>query len=318
MKKVSIIGAGQLGSRHLQGLKTAQSEMEIWVIDASEESLKVAKERCEAVESKTPKTVHYAQNIDALPQSLDLVIIATGSKPRASIIKSLLSKVSVSYLVLEKFLFTRLQDFDDIEVLLKEKGVKSWVNCPRRMWPSYEAIKKLINQDKPVSFEFAGQNWGMCCNSIHLVDIWMCLAGDTQFAVDLSEIEPQIFESKRPGYIELLGKETFRSSNGDYLSLSCFSDYDGDINVKISNDGNEISLNEGTGVWSINGGEEHQDKTPFQSGLTGIVADEILTTGGCRLTPYSMSSQYHKPYLQAVMQFVNKLQGNDSDSCPIT
>ena len=153
MKKVSIIGAGQLGSRHLQGLKTAQSEMGIWVIDASEESLKVAKERCEAVESKTPKTVHYEQNIDVLPQNLDLVIVATGSKPRASIIKALLAHSTVSYLVLEKFLFTRLQDYDEIEALLKEKGVKSWVNCPRRMWPSYEAIKKLINKDKPVSFE---------------------------------------------------------------------------------------------------------------------------------------------------------------------
>lgn len=318
MKKVSIIGAGQLGSRHLQGLKTAQTEMEIWVIDSSEESLKVAKERCEAVESKTFKTVHYAQNINALPQSLDLVIIATGSKPRASIIKSLLSKVSVSYLVLEKFLFTRLQDFDEVGYLLREKGVKCWVNCPRRMWPSYEAIKKLINQNKPVRFEFVGQNWGMCCNSIHLVDIWMYLAGDSKFIVDLSEIEPNVIESKRPGYIELLGKESFRSLNDDYLSLGCFLEYNGDFNVKIINDGNEILLNEGTGVWSINGGEEHQDKTPFQSGLTGIVADEILTTGDCRLTPYSMSVQYHKPYLQGVMQFVNKIQGNDTDSCPIT
>ena len=318
MKKVAIIGAGQLGSRHLQGLKTAQTEMDIWVIDASEESLKVAKERFEVVESKTPKIIHYAQNIDAMPQTLDLVIIATGSKPRAAIIKSLLSKVSVSYLVLEKFLFTRLQDFDEIESLLKEKGMKCWVNCPRRMWPSYEAIKKIINQDKPVCFEFANQNWGMCCNSIHMVDIWMSLAGDSKFVVNLSEVEPHVIESKRPGYIELLGKESFYSSNDDYLSLGCFSEYNGDVNVTITNDGNKISLNEGTGVWSINGGEEHQDKTPFQSGLTGILADEILTTGDCRLTPYSTSALYHKPYLQAVMQVVNKIQGNDSDSCPIT
>lgn len=318
MKKVSIIGAGQLGSRHLQGLKTAQTEMEIWVIDASEESLKVAKERCEAVESKTTKTVHYSQKIDALPQNLDLVIIATGSKPRAAIIKALLNHATVNYLVLEKFLFTRLQDYDEIEFLLKEKGAKCWVNCPRRMWPSYEAIKKYINQDKPVCFEYAGQNWGMCCNSIHLLDIWMYLAGDAKIDVDLSEIEPQIIESKRPGYIELLGKETFRSSNDDYLSLTCFSEYNGDINVMITNDGNKISLNESTGVWTLNEGEEHQNKTPFQSGLTGVVADEILTSGECQLTPYSMSAQYHKPYLHAVIQFVNKLQGYDSDSCPIT
>lgn len=317
MKKVSIIGAGQLGSRHLQGLKTAQTEMEIWVIDSCEESLKVAKERCDAVESKTPKTVHYAQTIDALPQTLDLVIIATGSKPRASITKALLAHSSVCYLVLEKFLFTRLQDFDEIEILLKEKGVKCWVNCPRRMWPSYEAIKELVNPDKPVIIEYCDQDWGMCCNSVHLIDIWMCLAGDCQFKVNLSGIEPLVRDSKRNGYIELFGKEVFSSSNGDVLVQTCLSEYSGRTEVVIHNDGNEINVNEVTGEWSFNG-NVLQAKTPYQSGLTGIVADEILTTGDCRLTPYSMSVQYHKPYLQAVMQLVNKLQGCDSDSCPIT
>lgn len=318
MKKVSIIGTGQLGSRHLQGLINAKTEMDIWVVDANEESLKVAKERCEAVESATSKTVHYTQNIEALPQTLDLVIIATSSKPRAAIIKSLLNHATVNYLVLEKFLFTCLKDYEEIEVLLNEKGVKCWVNCPRRMWPSYEAIKKYINQDKPVIFEYAGKNWGMCCNTIHLVDIWMYLAGDSKFVVDLSGIEPHVIESKRPGYIELLGKETFRSSNNDYLNLTCLSEFNCDNNVMITNDGNKISLNESTGVWTLNEGEEHQNKTPFQSGLTGVVADEILTSGECQLTPYSMSAQYHKPYLHAVIQFVNKLQGYDSDSCPIT
>lgn len=317
MKKVSIIGAGQLGSRHLQGLKTAQTEMEIWVIDSCEESLKVAKERCEAVESKTSKTVHYAQNIDDLPQNLDLVIIATGSKPRASIIKSLLSKVSVRYLVLEKFLFTRLHDFDEIEALLKEKGVKCWVNCPRRMWPSYEAIKKLVVPEKPVIIEYCDLDWGMCCNSVHLIDIWMSLAGNCQFDVDLSAVEPRVMESKRSGYIELFGKEVFRSLNGDVLVQTCLHEYSGNTDVIIQNDDNVFIVNEGSGVWSVNG-NEHQTKTPYQSGLTGILADEIITTGDCRLTPYSISSQYHKPYLQAVIQFVNKLQGSDSDSCPIT
>lgn len=43
MKNISIIGAGQLGSRHLQGLMTAQTEMNIWVVDQSLDSLNTAK-----------------------------------------------------------------------------------------------------------------------------------------------------------------------------------------------------------------------------------------------------------------------------------
>lgn len=317
MKKVSIIGAGQLGSRHLQGLKTAQTEMEIWVIDASEESLKVAKERCEAVESKTTKTVHYAQKIDALPQNLDLVIIATGSKPRAAIIKALLNHVTVNYLVLEKFLFTRLQDYDEIEFLLKEKGVKCWVNCPRRMWPAYEEIKKRINSNEPVVLENEGKDWGMCCNTVHNIDIWLYLAGDCNFTVDMTEVEPHVIESKRNGYIELLGKEKFVSENGDMMVLGSYAEHEGGSNRIIRNAGNEIIIKESEGLWFING-EEHVSKTPYQSGLTGILADEIFATGSCRLSTYTISSQYHKPYLKAVLSFVNNIMGVENDSCPIT
>ena len=49
MYKVAIIGAGQLGSRHLQGLKVAASPLEITVMDSNEDSLKVAKERYDTV-----------------------------------------------------------------------------------------------------------------------------------------------------------------------------------------------------------------------------------------------------------------------------
>lgn len=49
MYKVAIIGAGQLGSRHLQGLKGAASSLAITVLDSSKESLQVSKERYEAI-----------------------------------------------------------------------------------------------------------------------------------------------------------------------------------------------------------------------------------------------------------------------------
>ena len=317
MKKVSIIGAGQLGSRHLQGMKTAQNEMEIWVIDALEQSLKVAKERYEQVEAKSKKVVHYANTIETLPEQLDLVVIATSSIPRANIIKTLLARSSVKYLVLEKFLFTRLHDYDEILELLLAKGVRCWVNCPRRMWPAYQQIQLLIDSNKPVIIEKNGKDWGMCCNSVHFIDIWMYLAGDSEINVNLDGVIPEVQESKRNGYIELFGKECFNTIKGDKLFLSCYADYANESSVIIKNDGNTIIVDELSGSWSFNG-EEHIDKTPYQSGLTGVLADDILDTGECRISPYHLSSQYHKSYLKAVMQFVNKLQGCNSDACPIT
>ena len=317
MKKIAIIGTGQLGSRHLQGLMSAKTEMNVWVIDQSIESLNIAKERCSQVNPLTPKIVSYAESIDALPPKLDLVIVATGSKPRAAIVKSLLEHSIVTYLVLEKFLFTRIQDFYDIDILLEKKGVKCWVNCPRRMWPVYDTIKQFINPNKPVFMLNEGNDWGMCCNSVHSIDLWMFLAGDSPFIVNMSEVEPEIKNSKRKGYIELLGKEIFLSENGDAMILGSYADYSGDSKRIILNDGNEIIVKEGEGKWFING-KEYKVNIPFQSGLTGILADEIFETGDCRLTPYKISVQYHEPYLKAVIDFVNKVQGVEHDSCPIT
>jgi hypothetical protein len=295
----------------------AQTEMEVWVIDQSKEALHVAKERCEQIELTTPKTVHYAETIDGLPTSLDFVVVATGSKPRAAIVKSLLSHSSVKYLVLEKFLFTRICDYDEIGTLLKEKGVKCWVNCARRMDECYIKIRDLMDQDKPVSMEYCGQNWGMCCNSVHFIDIWMYMAGNSPFEVDMTEVEPHILESKRICYIELMGKETFKSVDGDQLTLVCSDKYEEKSVVKITNGVKEIIVDEAKGEWYYNG-ETHQDRLYYQSEMTGMLADEIFNTGDCHLVAYDNSADYHKPYLLAVMNFVNKLQGTMNDSCPIT
>lgn len=317
MYRIAVIGAGQLGSRHLQGLMKARNEMEVWVIDQSCDSLQVAKERCEQVEKTTPKIVNYADSIDKLPDSLDLVIVATGSKPRAAIVKSLLAHSRVRYAVLEKFLFTKLAEYDEVAELLSSNHVKCWVDCTRRMFECYADVRSLIDQSKPVVMEHYGQNWGLCCNTVHFIDLWMYLAGDSPFDVDLSEVEPRVLESKRKGYIEINGKETFVSKDGDKLTLACYDTYEGDSSIRIENASNLIVVDEAKRQWSYNG-EMHDARFYMQSEISGKMADEILEKGESRLVDYLSSAEYHKPYLMAVMDFMNKIQGWESDSCPIT
>ena len=48
MNNICIIGAGQLGSRHLQALKMVLQPLLITVVDPSSESLKMAEERYQA------------------------------------------------------------------------------------------------------------------------------------------------------------------------------------------------------------------------------------------------------------------------------
>lgn len=316
MKTVLIAGAGQLGSRHLQGVKTSKHEFDIWVYDLSEDSLAVAEERYNQVESDN-KTAHFVNSLDLVPAELDVVIVASSSKPRYTIVSQLLSTHSVKYLVLEKFLFPKLSDYSEIDELLKKKGVMTWVNCPRRMWEGYEYIKSLIVPELPVEYTFEGGEWGMCCNTIHFVDIFMALNGAASFEFCIDDLEQEVVDSKRPGYVEIHGTERFTTANGSVLRLTSTTAFDGVSRSIIKNGNNIIEYFEGKGEIVVNG-ELKNVPVHYQSGLSGILIDELLEKGSCRLANYEQSASYHVAYLSKIAPFINKIKGWTSESCPIT
>lgn len=315
-KTILIAGTGQLGSRHLQGVKTSKFELDIWVYDLCDESLKVAEERYNQVVSDN-KTAHFVKSLEFVPTDLDVVIVASSSKPRATIVSAILSSHHVKYLILEKFLFPKLSDYTTIEALLKEKGVETWVNCPRRMWDGYAYIQTLIDKSKPVEYIYEGGEWGMCCNTIHFIDIFMSLNGENSFEVNLNELEQEIVDSKRPGYVEIHGTEIFTTSKGSVLKLISDSSFEGVSKSVIKNCDTTIEYCEGKGEIIVNG-EFIQFPVHYQSGLSGILIDELLETGMCRLATYEESSSYHVAYLSKIAPFINKIKGWTSESCPIT
>lgn len=318
MYQVAIIGAGQLGSRHLQGLKLASSPLSITVMDSNDESLNVAKERYNAVSPIGEKNINYVNSIDKLPSKLDFVIIATGSKPRAAIVQSLLNHATVKYLVLEKVLFPSLADYTNVGRLLMDKGVRCWVNCPRRMFGMYKQIKETIDLEKPVYMTNADEDWGLCCNSIHMIDIFLYLTGETTYSVETKYLNDKIEDSKRGGYIEMTGTLKISTPKGNELTLISEKNFKGEKNFMIENGEDMYVISEGDGKLSMNG-NTYQYSMPYQSQLTGILADELLITGGCSLTPYNSSVEYHKPFIEAMLAKYNDIMGSSNNKIlPIT
>lgn len=316
MNTILIAGAGQLGSRHLQGVKTSKHELDIWVYDLSDESLKVAEERYNQIESEN-KTAHFVTSIDSVPTELDVVIVASSSKPRYAIVTQLLAKHTVKFMVLEKFLFPKLSDYIEIAQLFKEKNVATWVNCPRRMWDGYAFIDSVIDHTKPLEYIYEGGEWGMCCNTIHFVDIFMKLNGQDKFEVNIDNLVQEVVDSKRAGYVEIHGTEIFSSEDGSKLTLTSVVDYDGEPHPIIKNGENIIEYYEGKGEIYVNG-KKKVVPVHYQSGLSGILVDELLDKGNCRLATYEQSAFYHVAYLNRIAPFINKIKGWTSDSCPIT
>ena len=84
---VVLIGAGNIGSRHLQGLAKVKFPLNITVIDPFEQSLKIAEERFYQIKTKIKHSINFSQSIKNAPNQMDLAIIATSSNIRRNVIE---------------------------------------------------------------------------------------------------------------------------------------------------------------------------------------------------------------------------------------
>ena len=145
MYNIAVIGAGQLGSRHLQGLANSSKQFNIYLVDTSEKALAIAQQRFEEVSNSDNSSVFYHQNISALPEKINVSIVATTANVRRMVVEELLAKCSIKYLIFEKVVFQKSEDFLPILKLLRAKEVIAWVNCARRSYPFYNRLKKKLN-----------------------------------------------------------------------------------------------------------------------------------------------------------------------------
>lgn len=322
MYKIAIIGAGQLGSRHLQGLKLAKLPMDISIIDSSQQSLDVARSRYEEIEVNPQiNSIEFIHSIDELPNELDLVIIATSSSPRRAIIEQLITTKEIKNLLLEKFLFPAISDYQAIEKLLATNDLLShtWINCPSRIFEGYIKLSKECQNDKPIEFSVAGSDWGLACNSIHFIDLFAMLKGNAAIdAIDISKLDPEIYPSKRADYVEFMGEVSVTTSRGDKLNIICRHNDPRAMTKEFKIDNNLYIVDDATGKITKNGQPWSNLESKYQSALTGTVTEHILGDGNVGLPLYYESAKLHVAFLKALVPFYNNLSSKQGDSCPIT
>ncbi|MCF7804216.1 MAG: Gfo/Idh/MocA family oxidoreductase [Candidatus Marinimicrobia bacterium] len=325
-KYIAIIGAGQLGSRHLQGLTKSKKSMKIFVIDPDKHALESAKTRYqESINPQTTSTVYYHKHIKLLPKNLDLAIMATTANVRKNVTDLLLKHADIKNLILEKVVFQDSRDFSIMNKRFDETNTKTWVNCSRRAYPFFKEIKGILHKSKTVFIKVKGENWGLASNSIHFIDLLSYLTDAKNFNVDISGLQPQLVPSKREGFIEIKGSLKIITERGDSLEAVdqvYAADNSLSISIKTENEKFLINENEGT-LWHESKTKTRKSNTkeirvPFQSEMTGKIIDQIIDTGQCDLTPYNECQIYHIPMLEAFNSHLSKITGEEFQACPIT
>lgn len=322
MKNVCIVGAGNIGSRHLQGLKKVTLPLNIEVVDPSAESLGVAKQRYEQVDSPITHKVNFLQNLNSLSKNIDLAIIATSSNIRRKVIEELLKKSDIKYLILEKILFQKKADYLFIEKLLKKKSIKTWVDFSMRTMPLYHDLK--ANLKGKIQMTASGSQYGLITNTIHFLDYIAFLTDCYDFRITTEGLERRLIASKRPGFWELNGTLSAYFKNGATGYFTCHAGSDAPFMIEvfspqyrcISKESERkalISSPEGKWQW-----EEVNSNIPFQSEMTNLVAEDILKTGDCVLTSYSQALKIHLQLLESLREFINEFSDKRFDFYPFT
>jgi len=318
---IAIVGAGQLGSRHLQALKVVRHPLRIQVIDPSELSLKVAKERYDSVPSEKDHKISYSTHFE--PSSgIDIAIVATNSNVRRKALDSLFNAASIKNLVLEKLLFNSRKDYEEVGDRLSQTGTKAWVNCPMRVMPTYEQIRSTLSES-PISYRVSGSQFGLVTNAIHYLDHAAHLSGCEDFELDTSSLDRNPIESKRAGFLELNGTLAARFADGSRCEVTCYGSGSAPVLVEIFNEKDRYLVRESEGkLWHSSEKSqwawlEHAAPIPFQSQITTGVVESLLSTGACGLTPYATSTRVHLSLLDPLLEFVRS-NSHETTEYPFT
>ena len=322
---ITIVGGGEIGSRHLQALCHLNNLTRIDLVDPSNNSLQIAQNRYKKTISPDKRCIelHCHNNLDSLPGTLDLVIIATNSTVREEALREITGKCSVKHLILEKILFQRKEQYLEVEKFLKESSIPTWVSCWMRTTDLFKQIKAAINFNNLIHIKVEGSQWRMGTSSLHFMDLFLYFTGCDDFKFTETQLSNELIDSRHKGCQEFKGRMMGENSRGDTLSLICLGPEDNPPTIEIVNGTESYKI---TGLDGEVGFESTNDLSdligqatlPYQSQLTNIWVDDILSRGSCALPTYAESMPLHLELIRVLTNHLEKITGKEIDACPIT
>lgn len=324
MINIAIIGAGQIGSRHLQAMANLKGTATVQLVDPSEETLKIAQERFFQVYQEDSKKIELKchRSIDDISESIDLAIVTTCSDVRAAVIKDITHKKDVKNLILEKVLFQKVAEYFEINDLLRKKNIPTWVNCWMREKDFYKKLKIQLNLNEKIQVRIEGALWLMGSSSIHFIDLFSYLTGCKDFSFIDCHLDKKVIDSKRPGFKEFSGRLAGNNSQGHSLTL-CHENGNDPYRITIINGTQEHVITDGGDqvvhrFIDSKGESIEKVKIPFQSQTTHRLVSQIINDKRCDLINYHDSMTLHLPLIKVLIEHLSEITGERLEICPIT
>lgn len=331
VKEISIVGAGQIGSRHLQSLARLKFPCMVSVCDPSRDSLSMAKRRFEDVTSEISNSqvqARYTQSMDELPKQPNLVIVASSAKERPDIVRKIFSTSKPDAVILEKILFQDPLVYSEMSEIFKGAKVPVWVNCNLRATECYQVLKGELRSRSgwEMSLKTFNQVWGLGCNGVHYLDLFCYLTSSPKLRLDSVDLDKEILPAKRPGHVEFTGSYKVKSDNDNFLTISSQAVPGNTIEVVISGDKWSYSISQNSdftmSVEYIHTGDNVKSfrkfEDPPQSFVTHKIVSQIFDEGNCKLPTYEEAKESHLLHLGVLLAHLSKYYDKEMLVCPVT
>lgn len=319
LPRVVLVGLGNIGFRHLQGLARIADRIVLTGVDPSE----AARMRCAEEWSRSNgEPMRLAGGFETLPDTCDVAIVATPARGRLPLLSRLLGVTRPRHVVLEKVVFQNLSDFDAAADLCATVGAAVSVNCPRRMWPLYRNLKSSsLTTDGSLHLTMSWRNLGLACNGVHLIDALQFLAGTSEVFLGEARLH-DIFPSKRDGYYEVYGTVNFLAANGARLTIAVEPDGPEQPSSTLIVNGRIHKFSELTGNLLAASPSSNSlieaGRAPYQSELTGDLVAAILDGKSSPLATLPDSQAAHAAMFAALEPHFRSSGIDLTNGLPIT
>ena len=239
MNKICLVGFGNLGFRYFQAISKLKKNLYLYVIDINgffKKGYEYQKK------NKIQKNIIFLRNLDEIDEKkIDLVIIATTANSRLNLIEKIKKLFIFDNIIIEKPI---TQSETELIKLKKILPKNSWINTQVKNFKIYKDIKKKINPKNRIKMTVEGNSWGICCNSLHLIELFNYFCEKK-----ISQIEEtkklKWVKSKRKNFFELDEGEIKINFNKNLLFLNSLK------NKKLEKWNIKINIQNGNKKWEI-------------------------------------------------------------------
>ncbi len=318
--KIILVGAGNIGSRHLQGLARLPDETEIHIVEPATEAQNLARARLnEITYDKFNHNFFWYNSLNDLKTESDLTIVATTSVGRVNLINRLMEKGHSRFLI-EKIVCQSQEEYNQLITKMRTFNAKGWVNTNRRYFKSYKNIVDDFQNTNVINLSVVAGYAGLGRDAIHYIDLFSWLTRNYKIKLSGEFLIEKLYPNKRGEHlVEFGGTIVGAAENSSFLSLTFVPDGNLPQIIHIVGDDKYLIVDETNNcIYNLKNGNKLDFKFEYASSLTTKIAEDIIQNDDCLLPSVEDSSYAHKELFRIFNLHLEKIKNEKVKICPIT